>query len=140
MNLFACEKEFDSDRKQLDEAVAFVESYLEELECSMKFVMQISTVVEEIFLNIVDYAYKIDKGKVTVAIGLDKTDNSVILRFTDTSYAFNPLELKNPDVNLSAEERSEGGLGIFMVKNIMDSVDYKRSGEKNILTMKKKIA
>ncbi len=139
MNLFAYEKEFDSDRKRLDEAVAFVEAYLEELECSMKFIMQISTVVEEIFLNIVDYAYKIDKGKVTVAIGRDEIDNSLILRFTDTSYAFNPLELKNPDTNLSAEERSEGGLGIFMVKNIMDSLDYKRSDEKNILTVKKKI-
>ena len=140
MNLFACEKAFDSNRKQLDEAIAFVEAYLEELECSMKFIMQVSTAVEEIFLNIVDYAYKIDKGKITVAIGCDETDNSLILRFTDTSYAFNPLELKNPDINLSAEERGEGGLGIFMVKNIMDSVDYKRSGEKNILTMKKKIA
>ena len=140
MNLFACEKAFDSNRKQLDEAIAFVEAYLEELECSMKFIMQVSTAVEEIFLNIVDYAYKIDKGKITVAIGHDEAENSVILRFTDTSYAFNPLELKNPDINLSAEERGEGGLGIFMVKNIMDSVDYKRSGEKNILTMKKKIA
>ncbi len=140
MNLFAYEKDFDSDRKQLDEAVAFVEGYLEELECPMKFIMQVSTAVEEIFLNIVDYAYKINKGKVTIAVGRDEVDNSLILRFTDTSYAFNPLELKNPDINLSAEERSEGGLGIFMVKNIMDSVDYRRSDEKNILTMKKKIA
>lgn len=140
MNLFACEKEFDSNRKQLDEAITFVEAYLEELECSMKFIMQVSTAVEEIFLNIVDYAYKIDKGKITVAIGHDEAENSVILRFTDTSYAFNPLELKNPETNLSAEERSEGGLGIFMVKNIMDNVDYKRFGEKNILTMKKKIS
>jgi anti-sigma regulatory factor (Ser/Thr protein kinase) len=53
--------------------------------------------------------------------------------------AYNPLEQDDPDISLSAEEREIGGLGIFMVKKIMGSAEYRREGGKNILTIKKSL-
>jgi len=59
--------------------------------------------------------------------------------FEDSGTAYDPLSADAPDITLSAEERKVGGLGFFMVKNIMDSVEYRRNGNKNILTIKKRV-
>ena len=53
--------------------------------------------------------------------------------------AFNPLETEDPDLALDVAERKIGGLGIFLVKNVMDEIDYRREDERNILTIKKNI-
>ena len=61
------------------------------------------------------------------------------IQFLDNGKPYNPLEKEDPDVTLSAEERSIGGLGIFMVKKSMDSLDYEYQDGKNILTIKKSL-
>ena len=61
------------------------------------------------------------------------------LTFIDEGVEYDPLSKADPDVTLSAEERQVGGLGIFLVKKIMDGVEYKRDGQKNILTVVKKL-
>ena len=62
-----------------------------------------------------------------------------MLRITDRGIPFDPLARRDPDINLSAEEREIGGLGIFMVKKTMDEVRYERIENQNVLTMIKKI-
>ena len=61
----------------------------------------------------------------------------VYIRFEDEGIPYNPLTNQDPDITLSANERSIGGLGIYMVKKTMDSVKYKYENDKNILTIKK---
>ena len=61
------------------------------------------------------------------------------LTFIDEGVEYDPLKKTDPDVSLSAEDREIGGLGIFLVKKIMDGVEYKRDGEKNVLTVVKKL-
>ncbi len=95
---------------------------------------QISIVVDEIFSNIARYAYHPEVGGATVRISVD---DDITIEFEDNGVAYDPLSSQKPDITLPAEEREIGGLGLLMVKNMMDSVSYLRIGNKNILTIKK---
>ena len=102
--------------------------------CPVKIQNQIGIAVDEIFSNIARYAYHPESGGIAVRIAVE---NDITIEFEDSGIAYDPLSSDTPDTTLSAEEREVGGLGIFMVKNIMDSVKYRREGRKNILTIKK---
>lgn len=104
--------------------------------CSMKIQNQIGIVVDEVFSNIAHYAYSPEVGSVTVRIAVG---DDIAIEFEDSGIAYDPLSEKTPDTTLSADEREFGGLGVFMVKNIMDSMEYRREDEKNVLTIKKKV-
>jgi anti-sigma regulatory factor (Ser/Thr protein kinase) len=76
---------------------------------------------------------------VEFGIGFDKESRVLTFRMADSGIPFDPLKKPDPDVTLSAEERDIGGLGIFITKKTMDSVEYAYENGKNILTMTKKI-
>lgn len=118
---------------------AFVEAELEKLDCPMKTTMQIDVAIDEVFSNIVRYGYPKKAGPVTVELLHDADANAVSLRFTDEGIPYNPLTKEDPDVTLSAQERGIGGLGIFMVKKMMDEMRYAYENDKNILTITKKL-
>ena len=118
---------------------AFLDEHLEAHDCSMKAQMQIDVAVDEIFSNIVFYAYHPEVGEATVGIEFDDSVPAAILTFSDSGVAYNPLEKDDPDTTLSAEDRQIGGLGIFIVKKTMDKVEYRREDGKNILTVVKNI-
>lgn len=69
---------------------------------------------------------------------LEFSPNELIITFEDNGIPYNPLKSEDPDISLPVEKRSVGGLGIFMVKHIADSMDYKYNDGKNILKIKKK--
>ena len=96
---------------------------------------QLGIAVDEIFSNISRYAYQPDVGGVTVRVCVE---DDITIEFEDNGAPYNPLSAQTPDISLPAEEREPGGLGIFMVKNIMDAVEYRREGNKNILTIRKR--
>lgn len=125
--------------ENLGQVLGFVETRLEELDCPMKIQTQIDIAVEEIYVNIANYAYQSETGQATICIETEEDSGIVIIRFIDSGIPFNPLERKDPDVTLSAEERNIGGLGIYMVKKSMDDVSYEYQDGHNILTIKKKI-
>ena len=131
------EKKFEAKENNLAEVLQFVERELEEKELPMKLSMQVSVCVEEIFTNIARYAYSEKEEDVT--LGISYSDDELTVRFVDHGMPFDPLIKKDPDVTLSAEERSIGGLGIFIVKKTMDDVHYEYKNGKNILTIRKKI-
>ena len=130
----------------LDKVTAFVEAELKEKGCTLKQILQVSLVVEEIFVNIARYAYvQIDpEGRVIpnsgtgfVEILIDVDDLGIFLTFIDEGKEYNPLEKEDPDIMLPPEDRRIGGLGIYMVKKIMDEVEYRYEGGKNILSVTK---
>jgi len=118
---------------------AFVEEELEKIDCPMKIVTQFSIAIDEIFSNIVKYGYAKKPGPVEVKVIVRDDPHEVSLKFTDSALPYNPLTKADPDVTLSADERSVGGLGIFMVKKSMDDIKYKYENEQNILTIFKKL-
>ncbi|MCR5670547.1 MAG: ATP-binding protein [Butyrivibrio sp.] len=123
----------------LEKVLSFIDSELENMDCSMKTQMQIDVAVEEIFVNIANYAYEGKEGDATISIEKDASENSARISFTDKGIPYNPLEKEDPDITLSAAERQIGGLGIFMVKKTMDRVDYEYKNNENRLTLVKKI-
>lgn len=122
-------------RENLDEVLAFVEKELEEKKCPMMVLMQVQIAVEEIFVNIANYAYGSQNGTATIRIEVGGDPLQVIITFIDQGVPYDPLKKEDPDVTLTAEERKIGGLGIFMVKQSMDDVKYEYAEGKNILTI-----
>ena len=130
-------KIFSAEDHNLDNVLDFVRDKLEENEANIKLIMTIPLAIEEIFVNVAHYAYKGAKGDFEIDLAFK--DDTVVITIEDSGVEFNPLAKEDPDIHLSAEDRKIGGLGIFMVKKIMDSVEYKRENDKNILTLTKKI-
>ena len=124
--------------ENIDVVTNFVNDILEENCCPMKIQMQIDVVIDEIFENISYYAYGADGGKASVQAGIEK--GMVVLVFIDQGIPYNPLENKDPDITLNLEEREIGGLGIYMVKKIMDEVSYEYMDGQNILRMRKSLS
>lgn len=93
-------------------------------------------VTEEIVVNIVNYAYPAETvGEVSINVWAD--DKRITLEFIDRGTPFDPLEKEDPDVTLGISERAIGGLGIFLVKQMMETVEYRYEGGCNILTVSK---
>jgi len=120
--------------ENLETVLEFVSQNLDESNFQMKERMQICVAVEEIFVNISNYAYNPETGGAIIRISVG---NEVIVEFEDGGKPYNPLEKEDPDITLNAQQRDIGGLGIYMVKNIMDVVEYKHENGKNILTIRK---
>lgn len=118
----------------------FVEKVMAPLEPSMKVQMQIDLVVEEIFVNIANYAYGEGQGKAILQVQVTDSPPAVELVFMDEGMPYNPLDREEPDPEQSLEERKIGGWGIFLVKKNVDEVTYAFSEGKNILTLRKKIS
>ena len=130
-----------ADDKNLQTVLDFIHKLLPS-DCETDLMYKIDVAAEEIFVNIAHYAYK-DKlpSGVSGQVWLTCTCENELLTmiFRDQGIPFNPLDLPDPDITLSAEERRIGGLGIFLTKKYMDSVEYKYENGENILTMKKMI-
>ena len=128
-------KRFKADLEELPYVQDFVNTKLSELNINNKTINQIDLAVEEIFVNIVQYAYKDKEGICTITI--NNAGNIIEFTFEDNGAPFNPLEKEMPDITLSKDERDIGGLGIFLIKKTMDKVDYKYEDNKNILKITK---
>ena len=132
-------KTFPAKKEALLDALGFVEETLESYECPMKTQTAICVAIEEVFINVANYAYPEGEGDVTLEIGFDEANRNATFRLSDGGVPFDPLKKPDPDITLSVEERQIGGLGIFIVKKTMDTVRYTYEDNKNILTMMKKI-
>ena len=134
------ELEVEADIKHLETVLSFIDEHLEAVDCPIQTQMSIDIAVEEIFVNIAHYAYKdMQQGKAWIKIGFDKDPLVMNLRFIDTGKPFDPVSKPDPDITQKAEDRKIGGLGIYMVKKSMDSMEYERLGVRNILTLKKRL-
>ncbi|MBP5555279.1 MAG: ATP-binding protein [Lachnospiraceae bacterium] len=123
--------------ENLDKVIAFVDEELDRLETSVKIRTQIDIAVEELFVNIAHYAYNPQTGPATVRVEVEQDPLAISITFIDKGVPYDPLAKADPDVTLSADEREIGGLGIFMVKKSMDSIDYEYKDGQNILHIKK---
>jgi len=126
--------EIEAEIENLDDVINFISAELEKIEYSSSIKNEICIAVEEIFLNIANYAYKPDNGNVCISISVKE---KTVIKFEDTGRPYNPLEQPSPDLEKPLNEREIGGLGIHMVKNIMDNVEYSYIENKNTLTITK---
>lgn len=126
-----------ADSSGVCEVTDFVDVQLEELGCPTEIKAQIGIAIDEVMSNIAQYAYDTDDGAITVRLEAEQDPRSVVLSFMDNGVAFDPVAKDDPDVSLKASERSVGGLGIYLVKKMMDGVRYERRDGVNILSLRK---
>ena len=130
--------ELEARAENLPKVLAFVDGELEQRDCPMKTQMQIDIAVEELFVNIANYAYHPEIGWASVMVEVLDDPLSVSVTFMDSGEPYDPLAKADPDTTLSAEERQIGGLGIYMVKKSMDEIAYEYKDGQNIRTIKKR--
>ena len=129
----------ENDIKHVRELNAFVKSACERSGIDKPLTNKLRLAMEEAVVNVMQYAYPAGtNGNVHVRI----TSNGRRMKFiiTDSGIAFNPTEASKADTTLSAEERPVGGLGILLVRKLMDSINYERLNGKNVLTLRKDFA
>ena len=90
-------------------------------------------VIDELLTNIISYAYPDDEHH-EIGIKIELSANRLKVSMVDDGIPFNPLGLETPDTELSLEEREIGGLGIHIVRKMMDKVSYRRRIDKNVIT------
>ncbi len=120
-----------------DPVIEFVESQLASHDCPPKALYQIQVAIEEILVNIVRYAQLAEDDGIEVRCEVLANPLRVVLQFLDRGIPFDPLAKDDPDTSPEALMGREGGLGIFMVKKMMDDVTYAYEGGKNTLTIQK---
>ncbi len=131
------EKTFEGVASNFEMAQGFVDGLLESHGCPAAVKFEIDLAIEEIFVNIADYAYTPDIGDVVMKAELADDGMKLTLIFEDGGTPFDPLKRPDPDINLPASEREIGGLGIFLVKETMDEMKYEYRDGKNQLTLVK---
>ena len=119
----------------LDTLYDFIYELMDTAEIDEALQNSIISAVEEIFVNIASYAYPSGEGDVTVSAEIAPERFTLI--FSDSGIPFNPLEKEDPDLTLAADDRDIGGLGIFMVKKMMDDIYYEYRAGQNVLTISK---
>ena len=129
----------EASTKNLDQVLDFLGEQLEACGCSPKAHAQLNIAVEEIFVNIAHYGYVPDTGTATVQVETSGDPLCVTVTFLDNGKPFDPLGKSDPDVDIMPDEREIGGLGIYMVKQSMDDVNYEYRNGQNILTIRKNI-
>ena len=128
-----------ADIDRVNEVVDFVSAQLDMHDAPMKVQMQIAIAVEEIYCNIAHHAYAPGTDEAEISVCVEGDPPAAVIRFADRGTPFNPLARQDPDITLGIEERSIGGLGIFMVKKSMDEVAYAFEDGQNILTIRKRL-
>ena len=117
-------------KESLSEASDFLDRFVEEFDIPLRTGYSLKVVTDEIFSNIVYYS-----GAKTAEILFRNDEDKVTLMFLDDGIPYNPVEAEEPDITAGAEERSIGGLGLFMVKKMAEQVSYEYADQKNQLTV-----
>lgn len=128
--------------KATDENLSLVLETTEEFlegQCSMEDKSQILVSIDELFINVAHYAYVGREGDITIRLEILEAPKRLKITMTDQGIPFNPLEKEDPDIDLTLEERKIGGLGIYMVKDYMNHLEYRHKDGDNILILEKNL-
>lgn len=123
---------------ELERLNEFLSRFCAENRLPDELVMQASLALEEVFSNVVLYGYR-DSAEHAILVRLAVENGAMILAVEDDAVAFNPLDVPPVDTSLPIEQRGIGGLGIHLVRSIMNEVKYERKDGRNRLEMRKEI-
>ena len=136
--LLQCHLTLPNDINTIPQLSEFIDMNCEELGVDMVDTMNINLALEEAVVNVMSYAYpEGTEGQVDIEMIAD--GDNMIFTITDSGTPFDPTQKEEVDTTLSAEERPIGGLGIHLVRKLMDDISYQYVDNKNVLTLKKKL-
>ncbi len=107
--------------------------------CSNELILNIQLVLEETVSNVIFYGYPdaVEEQAHQIEVDIELTEHDLVLEIRDDAAAFDPLKAPEPDLDIPFEEREIGGMGIHLVKTLMDELEYARIKGRNVLTMQK---
>lgn len=127
-----------NDISEISRLNEFIEEIGNEFSLTPDVIFNLTLVLEEAVVNIINYAYPKEEHE-SIFLSARMHEGSIVLVLTDTGKEFDPTAAPEADVTLSAEDRQIGGLGIFLIRQIMNEVKYERIEGKNVLTLEKKL-
>ena len=127
-----------NDIEELNKLEPFLNGIFERENLDMSMLPQIDLALEEAVTNIIMYAYP-EGEKGTAELTVEVADGQISATLIDSGTPFNPLQQQEANLDVSLEERKIGGLGIHLIKEIMDEVDYAYEEGRNLLRMKKRL-
>ena len=110
----------------------------EALGLSRRSLFEVNLALDELFTNIISYGFA-DQSEHIIHVRISSDNHLLTVEIEDDGIAFNPVERQEPNLPCELEECKVGGLGIHLVKNLVDEVAYRRWGDRNVLTLKKVI-
>ncbi len=123
---------------ELERVAQFIEEISEELGLSMELQMNLNLVMEEMVSNVIFYAYP-EGTDAEIELMVEDDGKELTFVLSDQGREFDPTLKEDADIDVNPIDREIGGMGILIVKNIMNQVTYQRLDGKNLLTMKKEI-
>jgi len=129
--------EISDDLSELHRINDFLEQFAKDWNIPKKIVFNLALTIEELVSNVINYGF--DERGNSIFITFEIDEGVIGVRIEDEGKAFNPLDMPAPDIEAPAEDRRIGGLGIHLAKTLMDSFVYERNGDRNIVTIKKRI-
>jgi len=131
--------ELKSSLSELDNLCEKLEEFGQKTGLSKKLIFEINLALDELFTNIISYGFG-DDAEHLIKVTITPQNDELCLCIEDDGTPFNPIEFKTPEVAGSVENCKIGGLGIHIVRKLMDEICYQRCGDKNILTLKKALS
>lgn len=125
----------EASLENLEMISSFLHKWAKKASLSIHSENELLLAVEEVYVNIVKYAYPESLGKVTIHCRID--EDSLVLKIKDEGIPFNPLQLPEPHLISCLKERKVGGLGVFLMRRFVDKVKYEKQGKYNVLTLVK---
>ena len=127
-----------NDVETIPQLNEFIDTVAEAIGLDMSLTMSLNLAIEEAVVNVMDYAYPPgEKGDVTIDVCA--SDEWLQFVISDAGTPFDPTQKEEADTTLSVDERPIGGLGIFLVRQLMDTIHYRYVDGKNVLTLKKQL-
>ena len=125
---------FANDMRELTHVLQVVNVFLEPRELQSKLVYAVNLILEEILMNIIRYGYD-DEDSHDIEVQIELEEDEVALTVIDDGKEFNPLTIPGPDRSKSAMDRIEEGLGLQFVRHMRNAMEYRRDGDRNILSI-----
>ena len=128
----------EADVREIERLNKLVRQFGELHDVPSRTLYAVNLALDELVTNVLLYGFEDATGK-EVLVKIETAGNELVASVLDGGRHFNPLEVAPPDLNAPLEERELGGLGVHLVRSLMDHVSYERRGEQNVLTVRKKI-
>ena len=130
--------ELKNDQSELERLCHNCEEIGRSIGISDKSMFEMNLALDELFTNIISYGFQ-DCQEHIIKVSITVEGDQLQMRIEDDGVPFNPLESETPDIQCGIEDCKIGGLGIHLIKKLMDDIQYQRVANKNILVLKRKI-
>jgi serine/threonine-protein kinase RsbW len=128
----------EASTEHLAEVRDFVASHAENIGLDQKMISEIRLAVDEAYTNIIKHAYGNNSAE-TVNIEIGSDDDQLWITLIDSGKSFDPESYREPDLMKRIKEKKRGGMGVYLIRKVMDQVHYNRKGKSNEIRMVKNI-